>query len=150
MTTLTLSPLAAKIHQQRADKIRRQMDDDALHSRSHFPDMETDGADAYAHGYTVSHCPYANTQQIDAAGIIAPTLQQDIQKAAAWRRGWQNAAFADVRCATSFIVFWEKLNLALAARRINGATYREARDFFDFGDTNAERVAKVWSQDEYL
>jgi hypothetical protein len=50
--------------------------------------------------------------------------------------------------ATSpFLQFWSALNDALAARQIAPARYREAKDFWDFGDHDAERVASTWSAD---
>ena len=49
--------------------------------------------------------------------------------------------------ASPFMRFWSDLNDALDARQIARARYREARDFWDFGDRDAARVASRWSAD---
>lgn len=50
--------------------------------------------------------------------------------------------------AWAFGDFWAALNAALEARGIAAARYREARDFWDFGDRDAERVARTWAPDD--
>jgi hypothetical protein len=47
----------------------------------------------------------------------------------------------------TFLEFWSALNDALTARRIAHARYREAKDFWDFGDRDPQRVASTWSAD---
>lgn len=83
--------LAAKIQADRHAKVAAQMRDDELHGRSLHPDIEDDGADAKAHGYPEDSCPYANTAAMDLSGRVAPIGQDQITKAAAWRRGWRAA-----------------------------------------------------------
>lgn len=81
--------LADKIQARRRDQVEHQVRDDTLHGRSHHPEIEADGADARRHGYAEHTCPYANTTALDGAGRVVTITQEQINKAAAWRRGWR-------------------------------------------------------------
>lgn len=48
---------------------------------------------------------------------------------------------------TPLMTFWRELNAALGVRGIAGATFGEVRDFSDFGDRDAWRVASTWAPD---
>jgi hypothetical protein len=82
------------IRADRMKQLARQMEDDDRHGRSRFPELEPDGADAFAHGYGEEACPYACTAPVDRAGFMTPLPSYDIQKAAAWLRGHRAAAAA--------------------------------------------------------
>lgn len=87
---MTQAPtLADMVRRDRLKKLDAQILDDERHGRSRFPELEPDGADAYAFGYPETACPYACTAPVDAAGFLAPLPSYDIQKAAAWIRGYR-------------------------------------------------------------
>lgn len=83
--------LAEKIRADRLRQLARQIEDDNRHGKSRFPELEPDGADAFANGYREDACPYACTAPVDRAGFMAPLPSYDIQKAAAWLRGYRGA-----------------------------------------------------------
>ena len=142
--------LCAKIEAKRLERIHCMMRDDHVHGRSRNTEIEHDGADAAANGYLVTSCPYATTAALDAAGRPVPVTDENFTKAAAWRRGWmlKQLAMKTPGRPTTLIGFWERLNICLEARGIKAATFGEVRDFWEFGEREAQRVAAFWSADQ--
>lgn len=141
--------LSDKIQAQRAARLQIVMRYDHVHGRSTFTEIEFDGCDAARLGYPITSCPYANTSALDLSGRPVPITEEQFAKAASWRRGWMLKTLAQT-CPgkpATLVAFWQALNICLDARGIAAATFSEARDFWEYGERNAEKVAAFWSAD---